>query len=247
MNISKENIEAYLLDYAEGTLTSEEKKEVEAFLTLNPEYKEMLSLYDDSIKLEAEPMIFMAKEDLKRGAVLPWKKIAYTISSLVAVALLLFGLFRFDFTSEPVKTNSVVVNPVIAKTPEANLVEKTDETKPQTKVASPQPVKQESTSASQPQEPASTLSQQKTIEPIHHTSEPERGLLAENTLTQDVHNAQKMDTIIIIRSATERPETLVDKMERYVGERTVNNFARTVGFVQNVARGAKEIKKSFKF
>lgn len=247
MNISKENIEAYLLDYAEGTLTSEEKKEVEAFLALNPEYKEMLSLYDDSIKLEADPMIFMAKEDLKRGAVLPWKKIAYTISSLVAVALLLFGLFRFDFTSEPVKTNSVVVNPVIAKTPVANLVEKTDETKPQTKVASSQPVKQESTSASQPQEPASTLSQQKTIEPIHHTSEPERDLLAENTLTQDAHNAQKMDTIIIIRSATERPETLVDKMERYVGERTVNNFARTVGFVQNVARGAKEIKKSFKF
>lgn len=247
MNINKENIEAYLLDYAEGTLSVQQKKEVESFLALNPEFREMLSLYDDSIKLEEEPIIFTGKEDLKHAVILPWKKIVYTLSSLAAVALLLLGLFRFDFTSEPVKTNSIVVNPVISKTPVANLVEKTDETKPQTKVASPQPVKQESTSASQPQEPASTLSQQKTIEPIHHTSEPEIDLLAENTSTQEVSNTNKMDTIIIIRSATERPETFVDKMERYVGERTVNNIARTVGFVQNVTRGAKEIKKSFKF
>lgn len=247
MNINKENIEAYLLDYAEGTLSVQQKKEVESFLALNPEYREMLSLYDDSIKLEEEPIIFTGKEDLKHAVILPWKKIVYTLSSLAAVALLLLGLFRFDFTSEPVKTNSIVVNPVIAKTPVANIVEKIDETMPQTKTASSQPIKQESVSASQRQETTSTPSQQETIEPIHHTPEIENHLLAENTSTQEVSNTNKMDTIIIIRSATERPETFVDKMERYVGERTVNNIARTVGFVQNVTRGAKEIKKSFKF
>lgn len=247
MNINKENIEAYLLDYAEGTLSVQQKKEVESFLALNPEYREMLSLYDDSIKLEEEPIIFTGKEDLKHAVILPWKKIVYTLSSLAAVALLLLGLFRFDFTSEPMKTNSIVVNPVIAKTPVANIVEKIDETMPQTKTASSQPIKQESVSASQRQETTSTPSQQETIEPIHHTPEIENHLLAENTSTQEVSNTNKMDTIIIIRSATERPETFVDKMERYVGERTINNIARTVGFVQNVTRGAKEIKKSFKF
>ncbi|MCQ2326734.1 MAG: hypothetical protein MJZ71_04155 [Bacteroidales bacterium] len=247
MNINKENIEAYLLDYAEGTLSVQQKKEVESFLALNPEYREMLSLYDASIKLEEEPIIFTGKEDLKHAVILPWKKIVYTLSSLAAVALLLLGLFRFDFTSEPVKTNSIVVNPVIAKTPVANIVEKIDETMPQTKTASSQPIKQESVSASQRQETTSTPSQQETIEPIHHTPEIENHLLAENTSTQEVSNTNKMDTIIIIRSATERPKTFVDKMERYVGERTVNNIARTVGFVQNVTRGAKEIKKSFKF
>lgn len=247
MNINKENIEAYLLDYAEGTLSVQQKKEVESFLALNPEFREMLSLYDDSIKLEEEPIIFTGKEDLKHAVILPWKKIVYTLSSLAAVALLLLGLFRFDFTSKPVKTNSIVVNPVIAKTPVANIVEKIDETMPQTKTASSQPIKQESVSDSQRQETTSTPSQQETIEPIHHTPEIENHLLAENTSTQEVSNTNKMDTIIIIRSATERPETFVDKMERYVGERTVNNIARTVGFVQNVTRGAKEIKKSFKF
>ncbi|MBQ0111776.1 MAG: hypothetical protein KBT03_01480 [Bacteroidales bacterium] len=247
MNINKENIEAYLLDYAEGTLSVQQKKEVESFLALNPEFREMLSLYDDSIKLEEEPIIFTGKEDLKHAVILPWKKIVYTLSSLAAVALLLLGLFRFDFTSEPMKTNSIVVNPVISKTPVANIVEEIDETMPQTKTASSQPIKQESVSDSQRQETTSTPSQQETIEPIHHTPEIESNLLAENTSTQEVSNTNKMDTIIIIRSATERPETFVDKMERYVGERTVNNIARTVGFVQNVTRGAKEIKKSFKF
>lgn len=247
MNINKENIEAYLLDYAEGTLTPQQKEEVESFLALNPQYKEMLALYDDSIKLEEEPIIFMGKEDLKRGAVLPWKKFAYTISSLAAVALLLLGLFRFDFNNKTIETTPVIVNPIVAKTSVADSSKKVDELIVPTRETSTPVLNQEITPKTPEPKQNSISSQQEEVEPIHHTPEIERNLLAENTSTQEAYNSQKMDTIIIIRSATERPETLVDKMERYVGERTVNNLARTVGFVQNVARGAKEIKKSFKF
>lgn len=247
MNINKENIETYLLDYAEGTLSVQQKKEVESFLALNPEYREMLSLYDASIKLEEEPIIFTGKEDLKHAVILPWKKIVYTLSSLAAVALLLLGLFRFDFSNKTIETNPVVVNPTIATTSLASPTRKVEKTLPQTKTLSSQPTQQETPSTTPETKPNIPAPQQETIEPIHHTPEIENHLLAENTSTQEVSNTNKMDTIIIIRSATERPKTFVDKMERYVGERTVNNIARTVGFVQNVTRGAKEIKKSFKF
>lgn len=44
--ITKENIEAYLLDLLEGNLSPDEIKDLEAFLEDNPQYKEMISLYD---------------------------------------------------------------------------------------------------------------------------------------------------------------------------------------------------------
>lgn len=49
--ITKENIEALLLDYAEGTLNPQDCKELELFINQNPQYKELLSLYDASLHL----------------------------------------------------------------------------------------------------------------------------------------------------------------------------------------------------
>ena len=49
--INKQNIEAYLLDFAEGNLREEEKQKVLLFLEENTEYKIMLSLYDKNFVL----------------------------------------------------------------------------------------------------------------------------------------------------------------------------------------------------
>ncbi|MBP1645420.1 MAG: hypothetical protein H6Q16_995 [Bacteroidetes bacterium] len=66
--ITKENIEAYLLDLLEGNLSSEEIKDLEAFLKENPRYKEMISLYDSSLVLMADKKVkFEDKESLKRN------------------------------------------------------------------------------------------------------------------------------------------------------------------------------------
>lgn len=65
--ITKENIEAYLLDLLEGNLSPDEVKELEAFLKDNPQYKEMIDGYDSSLVLMADKNIkFEDKESLKR-------------------------------------------------------------------------------------------------------------------------------------------------------------------------------------
>lgn len=61
--ITKENIEAYLLDFLEGNLNTEQLNELEAFLTLNPSYRDEFEL----IHLEEESLAFLDKENLKKN------------------------------------------------------------------------------------------------------------------------------------------------------------------------------------
>ena len=65
MKISKENIEVILFDYAEGNLSNQKRKEVEAFLEKNPHYKQMLSSYQECEKL-SKPLniVFEDKDEL---------------------------------------------------------------------------------------------------------------------------------------------------------------------------------------
>lgn len=65
--ITKENIEAYLLDLIEGNLSPDEVKELEAFLKDNPQFREMIDGYDSSLVLMADKNIkFEDKESLRR-------------------------------------------------------------------------------------------------------------------------------------------------------------------------------------
>lgn len=100
MKIRKENIEALLFDYAEGNLSREEAKELEAFLEKNPQYAALLQAYDREEKLE-EPsdIVFEDKDDLfrlasgkkKKSLVLKVPSYAW-ISAAAAVLLLLVVL-----------------------------------------------------------------------------------------------------------------------------------------------------------
>ena len=65
--ITKENIEAYLLDLLEGNLSPDKVKELEAFLMDNPQYREMIDGYDSSLVLMADKNIkFEYKDSLRR-------------------------------------------------------------------------------------------------------------------------------------------------------------------------------------
>ena len=65
--ITKENIEAYLLDLIEGNLSPDEVKELEAFLKDNPQYREMIDGYDSSLVLMADKNVkFEYKDSLRR-------------------------------------------------------------------------------------------------------------------------------------------------------------------------------------
>ncbi|MBO6118569.1 MAG: hypothetical protein J6P44_08515 [Bacteroidales bacterium] len=70
MNITKENIEAVLYDYAEGNLSLQEVKAVEKYLNLHSEYKEMLLEYDPMLKIpEENAYVFAEKEEVLRQTV----------------------------------------------------------------------------------------------------------------------------------------------------------------------------------
>lgn len=65
--ITKENIEAYLLDLIEGNLNPDEVKELEAFLKDNPQFRDMIDGYDSSLVLMVDKNIkFEDKESLRR-------------------------------------------------------------------------------------------------------------------------------------------------------------------------------------
>lgn len=90
--ITKENIEAYLLDLLEGNLSPDEIKDLEAFLEDNPQYKEMISLYDSSLVLMTDKNVkFEDKESLRRKnktvAFYPYIKYSFVA---VAACLILF-------------------------------------------------------------------------------------------------------------------------------------------------------------
>lgn len=61
--ITKENIEAYLLDFLEGNLNTEQLQELDAFLAVNPSYRDEFEL----IHLEEESLAFTDKENLKKN------------------------------------------------------------------------------------------------------------------------------------------------------------------------------------
>lgn len=65
--ITKDNIEAYLLDLIEGNLNPDEVKELEAFLKENPQFRDMIDGYDSSLVLMVDKNIkFEDKESLRR-------------------------------------------------------------------------------------------------------------------------------------------------------------------------------------
>ncbi|MBO9698706.1 MAG: hypothetical protein J7604_00785 [Sporocytophaga sp.] len=65
--ITRDNVEEWLFEYCEGTLTDEEKLNVEAFISQNPEYREELSFWEDSYlpQLSASPLPPEAQQLLK--------------------------------------------------------------------------------------------------------------------------------------------------------------------------------------
>lgn len=110
MKTTKDNIEVILFDYAEGNLSTEEQKEVEAFLENNPQYKQMLSSYKDCKGLDKPSEVkFTEKDELftlatgkkARSIVFVPRYMKYACS--IAAMILLF------FAIKPLLEKEVVV------------------------------------------------------------------------------------------------------------------------------------------
>jgi len=91
MKITTENYELYLFRYAEGLLSDDEHREVEAFLDAHPDIREEFALYDPTLTVAGLPkMEYPDKAKLKHHVVLSWNVLRYA-----AAVLLLAGVATF--------------------------------------------------------------------------------------------------------------------------------------------------------
>lgn len=100
MKTTKDNIEVILFDYAEGNLSPQERKEVEAFLENNPQYKQMLSSYKDckgldkplGVKFEEKEELFTLATGKKAKSIVFIPRYMKYACSIAAMILLFFAI-----------------------------------------------------------------------------------------------------------------------------------------------------------
>ena len=63
--ITRENYEIYFMDYMDGNLSARERAEVEAFLLVHPDLRELLDGMNE-VWLEVPVEVFDKKEEIKR-------------------------------------------------------------------------------------------------------------------------------------------------------------------------------------
>jgi len=95
--ITRDNIEEWLFEYCEGTLTNAEKLKVEAFISQNPEYREELSFWEESYlpQLSASPLPPEAEQLLKTNYFhLKFSTLFKFMAVLSALSFILILYFR---------------------------------------------------------------------------------------------------------------------------------------------------------
>jgi hypothetical protein len=124
--INKNNFEAYFLDFVEGNLNEEEKKEVMDFVKKNPEFAPLLKSYDPKMKVVPEKdLVFEEKHTLyHKTHIVFYKVITYSVS-IAAIFLLLFFVGRGVF----VKDNITKQEKIMAKQQDENQVIKNAQNK----------------------------------------------------------------------------------------------------------------------
>ena len=63
--ITRENYEIYFMEYMDGNLSAREQAEVEAFLLVHPDLRELLDGMDE-VRLDVPAEVFGKKEEIKR-------------------------------------------------------------------------------------------------------------------------------------------------------------------------------------
>ena len=127
MEINGENIEALLFDYAEGSLTQAECEEVETYLDLHSEYRQLLAMYDKNVTIEKPlDIVYDEKEELystiaqadslsdekKKGKIILISRYIKWISGAAAVLVLFFAVKTvYNFSSGDNSTAENINNP----------------------------------------------------------------------------------------------------------------------------------------
>ncbi len=137
MKITEENYELYLFQYAEGMLSDDERREVEAFLDAHPDIREEFALYDPKLTVVGLPkMKYEGKAALKHNTFALWPVLRYAAAVLLLAAVVAFFLLR---NGESTKPNT----PVVAENqPQTTDTTSSDETTPAPQQPLQQPIAQ---------------------------------------------------------------------------------------------------------
>ena len=73
MKINRNNYEIWFIDYADGKLSAEDKKELFQFLQTHPDLKEEFESFEN-VKLETDNTVFENKEALKKSSLIITEK-----------------------------------------------------------------------------------------------------------------------------------------------------------------------------
>ncbi len=247
--INKENIEAYLLDLAEGTINEEDKKEVLAFLEQNTEYKEMFALYDDQLVLQEDSSIaFEDKQLLKHRVIFPyWKRVIYVASSVAAIVLL-FYLLKPGTDVITDTTNSA--NPIANTIKPTNKVEKISDTSTYTASSYNKPTNKNNNSKSSLETTVAQTEEQPTYyanditedtNPATYNDSQSQDLIVQNTTY--VSNHAKNDTVYVIYVGGKQNRT--NKLAHFVEKHTNIDILPAVSFIKQTAGKVKETKDKY--
>lgn len=95
MKITTENYELYLFRYAEGLLSDDERREVEAFLDSHPDMREEFALYDPTLTVAGLPkMKYEGKAALKHNTFALWLVLRYAAAVLLLAGVATFFMLR---------------------------------------------------------------------------------------------------------------------------------------------------------
>lgn len=140
-NINDSNIELYILQLKEGTLTDAEREDVEHALGENKDWQQLADMYDPSLQLPGYPhLIFSDKEKLRSIAIpvtnrtrfIPlWSRVAAVIA-IVVLAILFIRISIGDYHNNNILTSNNIettidttniitpINPTITPLPRKN-------------------------------------------------------------------------------------------------------------------------------
>jgi hypothetical protein len=108
-NTSPSNHENLLIGYIEGALESEEKKEVQKLLTIYPSLAREIELFEKTILVPDEDVIYENKESLKKRSKKPVIVQLYPYLAVAASVVLIFGIYIFFDLN---KGNALVYSPI---------------------------------------------------------------------------------------------------------------------------------------
>jgi len=106
MKINKLNYENYVIDYIEGTLSTELKKDFDLFLEKNEEVYEEIKDYISAPTLEESSEVYDDKKLLKKSEGFN----PYYLLALIPIFLI--GAYFFSSTNEPIEKQEIKSAPV---------------------------------------------------------------------------------------------------------------------------------------